>query len=55
MLYEVILHNNSLDLLKFMLYTKKTEFINVYRLVLKRVRAIISVFYLNILKAREID
>jgi len=55
MLYEAILDNNSIDLLKFILYTKITKFINVYRLVLKRVRAIISVFYLNILKAREID
>jgi len=55
MLCEAILDNNSLDLSKSMLYTKMAKLTNVYRLALKRVRPIISIFYLNILKAREID
>ena len=50
-----MLDNDSLDLLKLMLYTKMTKLFNVYNLALKKVRPTISVFYLNILKAREID
>jgi len=55
MLCEVILHNNGLDLLKFMLYTEIKKFVNVYKLVLKKVWAIIRVLYWNIFKVRELD